>query len=173
MGDCFSISLNITLKNEAAAVRVMQEYIQNKPYVNFGLEENQKRGIGTDNFNDLIRIFFSSCNGTVIDVARNEDIISYNADFDATYSWKSVMLDIFGSIAPFLEDGSELNISSIDDYFCAFSTNYRQNTFSKYALCINFITFSIGQKQKNMPGLQTQPKFQHISIIYYYINVFP
>lgn len=76
MGDCFSISLNITLKNEAAAVRVMQEYIQNKPYVNFGLEENQKRGIGTDNFNDLIRIFFSSCNGTVIDVARNEDIIS-------------------------------------------------------------------------------------------------
>lgn len=56
MGDCFSISLNITLKNEAAAVRVMQEYIQNKPYVNFGLEENQKRGIGTDNFNDLIRI---------------------------------------------------------------------------------------------------------------------
>lgn len=117
MGDCFSISLNITLKNEAAAVRVMQEYIQNKPYVNFGLEENQKRGIGTDNFNDLIRIFFSSCNGTVIDVARNEDIISYNADFDATYSWKSVMLDIFGSIAPFLEDGSELNISSIDDYF--------------------------------------------------------
>lgn len=27
MGDCFSISLNITLKNEAAAVRVMQEYI--------------------------------------------------------------------------------------------------------------------------------------------------
>ena len=26
MGDCFSISLNITLKNEAAAVRVMQEY---------------------------------------------------------------------------------------------------------------------------------------------------
>lgn len=113
MGDCFSISLNITLKNEAAAVRVMQEYIQNKPYVNFGLEENQKRGIGTDNFNDLIRIFFSSCNGTVIDVARNEDIISYNADFDATYSWKSVMLDIFGSIAPFLEDGSELNIGHI------------------------------------------------------------
>lgn len=123
MGDCFSISLNITLKNEAAAVRVMQEYIQNKPYVNFGLEENQKRGIGTDNFNDLIRIFFSSCNGTVIDVARNEDIISYNADFDATYSWKSVMLDIFGSIAPFLEDGSELNISSIDDYFCLIVKN--------------------------------------------------
>ena len=109
MGDCFSISLNITLKN--------------KPYVNFGLEENQKRGIGTDNFNDLIRIFFSSCNGTVIDVARNEDIISYNADFDATYSWKSVMLDIFGSIAPFLEDGSELNISSIDDYFCLIVKN--------------------------------------------------
>lgn len=123
MGDCFSISLNITLKNEAAAVRVMQEYIQNKPYVNFGLEENQKRGIGTDNFNDLIRIFFSSCNGTVIDVARNEDIISYNADFDATYSWKSVMLDIFGFIAPFLEDGSELNISSIDDYFCLIVKN--------------------------------------------------
>lgn len=82
MGDCFSISLNITLKNEAAAVRVMQEYIQNKPYVNFGLEENQKRGIGTDNFNDLIRIFFSSCNGTVIDVARNEDIELFRLEED-------------------------------------------------------------------------------------------
>jgi riboflavin transporter len=44
------------------------------------------------------------------------------------------------------------------------------SVFSKYALCINFITFSIGKNQKNMPELQTQPKFRHISIIYYYIK---
>lgn len=79
-------------------------------YINFGLEDNRKRGIGIGTFADLLQIFFSSCNGPVNDVLREDDHIVYDSDFDASYSWESVMTEIFDCIAPFLEDESSLGI---------------------------------------------------------------
>ena len=93
------------------------EYIKKEQFhINFGLEDNRKRGIGIGTFADLLQIFFSSCNGPVNDVLREDDHIVYDSDFDASYSWESVMTEIFDCIAPFLEDGSKLNVCSDDCY---------------------------------------------------------
>lgn len=117
MGACYSVNLDITLKDETAATKAMQEYIKKKKgRVSFGLEYNRKRGIGTESFDDLLQVFFSSCNGPVHDVLREGDHISYYSDFDASYSWESVMLEIFEHIAPFLGDNSKLNVCSDDCY---------------------------------------------------------
>lgn len=113
MGACYSVNLNITLRNETAAIKAMQEYIKKEQFhINFGLEDNRKRGIGIGTFADLLQIFFSSCNGPVNDVLREDDHIVYDSDFDASYSWESVMTEIFDCIAPFLEDESSLGIYS-------------------------------------------------------------
>ena len=94
MGACYSVNLNITLRNETAAIKAMQEYIKKEQFhINFGLEDNRKRGIGPVN-----------------DVLREDDHIVYDSDFDASYSWESVMTEIFDCIAPFLEDESSLGI---------------------------------------------------------------
>ena len=72
----------------------MQEYIKKENFhINFGLEDNRKRGIGIGTFADLLQIFFSSCNGPVNDVLREDDHIVYYSDFDASYSWESVMTE--------------------------------------------------------------------------------
>lgn len=77
MGACYSVNLNITLRNETAAIKAMQEYIKKEQFhINFGLEDNRKRGIGIGTFADLLQIFFSSCNGPVNDVLR-KTIISF------------------------------------------------------------------------------------------------
>ena len=110
MGACYSVNLDITLKDETAAIKAMQEYIKKEQFhINFGLEDNRKRGIGIGTFADLLQIFFSSCNGPVYDVLREDDHIVYDSDFDASYSWESVMTEIFDCIAPF-EDESSLGI---------------------------------------------------------------
>lgn len=117
MGACYSVNLNITLRNETAAIKTMQEYIKKEQFhINFGLEDNRKRGIGIGTFADLLQIFFSSCNGPVNDVLREDNHIVYDSDFDASYSWESVMTEIFDCIAPFLEDESKLNVCSDDCY---------------------------------------------------------
>lgn len=117
MGACYSVNLDITLKDETAAIKAMQEYIKKEQFhINFDLEDNRKRGIGIGTFADLLQIFFSSCNGPVNDVLREDDHIVYDSDFDASYSWESVMTEIFDCIAPFLEDGSKLNVCSDDCY---------------------------------------------------------
>ena len=111
MGACYSVNLNITLRNETAAIKAMQEYIKKEQFhINFGLEDNRKRGIGIGTFADLLQIFFSSCNGPVNDVLREDNHIVYYSDFDASYSWESVMTEIFDCIAPFLEVESSLGI---------------------------------------------------------------
>ena len=51
MGACYSVNLNITLRNETAAIKAMQEYIKKEQFhINFGLEDNRKRGIGNRYF---------------------------------------------------------------------------------------------------------------------------
>lgn len=148
MGACYSVNLDITLKDETAAIKAMQEYIKKEQFhINFGLEDNRKRGIGIGTFADLLQIFFSSCNGPVYDVLREDDHIVYDSDFDASYSWESVMTEIFDCIAPFLEDESSLGIypdnentgiavTKIHCYICAFLNTFAPIQKAHLYLCI-------------------------------------
>ena len=56
MGACFTVNLELTFLDEAAAVKAMQEYIHTAN-ADFGLEKHKKRSFGTDKSEDLIKIF--------------------------------------------------------------------------------------------------------------------
>lgn len=70
MGACFTVNLELTFFDEAAAVKAMQEYIDTAN-ADFGLDKHKKRGIGTDKSEDLIKICFSSCDGGYTDFNRD------------------------------------------------------------------------------------------------------
>lgn len=40
MGACYSVNLNITLRNETAAIKAMQEYIKKEQFHSFTLTDN-------------------------------------------------------------------------------------------------------------------------------------
>lgn len=116
MGACYSVKLAIRLKDETSAVHALKNYISTANNVNFNMERQIKRGLTTDTFEDLIRIFLSGCDQEVKDIFHTMDgAILYENDFCASYGWRGVMCDMFEKLAPYLKNGSTLKIYD-DDY---------------------------------------------------------
>lgn len=90
MGACFTVNLELTFLDEAAAVKAMQEYIHTAN-ADFGLEKHKKRSVGTDKSEDLIKICFSSCDGGYTNLNRDGNKILFISDLDTCYSWKTVI----------------------------------------------------------------------------------
>lgn len=111
MGACYSVKLAIRLKDEISAVHALKEYISTANNVNFNMEKQIKRGLTTDTFEDLIRIFLSGCDQEVKEIVHDRSgAIKYEEDFDASYGWIGIMCDMFEKIALFLKNGSCLKI---------------------------------------------------------------
>ena len=70
MGACYSVKLAIRLKDEISAVHALKEYISTADNVNFNIEKQIKRGLTTDTFEDLIRIFLSGCDQEVKEIVH-------------------------------------------------------------------------------------------------------
>lgn len=115
MGACFTVNLELTLLDEAAAIKAMQKYIHTAN-ADFGLEKYTKRGIGTGKIEDLIYICFSSCDGGYTNLHRDGNTILFISDLDTCYSWKIIMLEAFEAIAPYLADDSQLDIYPDNDH---------------------------------------------------------
>ena len=109
MGACFTVNLELTFLDEAAAVKAMQEYIHTAN-ADFGLEKHKKRSVGTDKSEDLIKICFSSCDGGYTNLNRDGNKILFISDLDTYYSWKTIMLEAFEAMAAYLADDSQLDI---------------------------------------------------------------
>ena len=69
MGACFTVNLELTFLDEAAAVKAMQEYIHTTN-ADFGLEKHKKRSVNRDGnksyFKKRIRFFLTAKNITHI-----------------------------------------------------------------------------------------------------------
>ena len=115
MGACFTVNLELTFLDEAAAVKAMQEYIHTAN-ANFGLEKHKKRSVGTDKSEDLIKICFSSCDGGYTNLNRDGNKILFISDLDTCYSWKTIMLEAFEAMAAYLADDSQLDIYPDNDH---------------------------------------------------------
>lgn len=115
MGACFTVNLELTFFDEAAAVKAMQEYIDTAN-ADFGLDKHKKRGIGTDKSEDLIKICFSSCDGGYTDFNRDGNKILFISGLDTCYSWETIMLEAFEAIAAYLADDSQLDIYPDNDH---------------------------------------------------------
>ena len=116
MGACYSIKFIGELKDEKSAVKAMRSLIKRSKNVNFNLEKQKKRGLGLDNFNDLLRVFLSGCSNPPKPVINDNGCIYYNDSFDASYGWETVMTNMFGEIAPYLKDGAQLDIYPDNDH---------------------------------------------------------
>lgn len=99
MGACFTVNLELTFLDEAAAVKAMQEYIHTAN-ADFGLEKHKKRSVGTDKSEDLIKICFSSCDGRYTNLNGDGNKILFISDLDTCYSWKTI-IDFHGNVVPF------------------------------------------------------------------------
>ena len=108
MGQCYSVIVKADLKDEAGAIKALQDKIKREDGngVNYSIAKYAEIGIGTETFDDLMRIFLAGWNGQEVFIDGN----TYTNDFNATYGWQAVLAEMFKEIAPYCNDGSEINI---------------------------------------------------------------
>lgn len=121
MGACYSVNLKLGFEREEKkndAAEAMRKYIEthNEEDVDFALEKWGKLDVSQDTFENLLRIFFGGWVKTSYEYRARGKWVKYCNDFDGSYGWETVMLDIFTIISPFLLDGSEMIVSPDDDY---------------------------------------------------------
>ena len=99
MSACYSIELNITVKNFIKLDEILNSY---DIYQNKKLNLHEK----------LEYIFAQSKN--VLEVKKNNIFI--NSDFNASYGWENIMINIFIKISEVLKNNSKLIIYIENDY---------------------------------------------------------
>jgi len=110
MGSCYNVYLKVKFTDEEKAALALQDKISwaREDHVYYSLDHYQLLGIGSEKLDDLLQIFFGGWYGKL---KKQEDSEGWlTSDFDASYGWEGVMMDAFDCIAPYLEDGSEIEI---------------------------------------------------------------
>lgn len=121
MGQSYSISLRIRCIDEAGATKALQDLLANaeEDHINYNVDKYVARGIDTNNFWSLLRIFLADHSPNMYsDKVENNFFIDYGDNpwhtisncFDACYGWHEVMGNMFEAIYPFLADGSLFDI---------------------------------------------------------------
>lgn len=118
MGACFSVNLKAgfaSKESEDLAASVLNEFVHSDR-ANFGLESWVANGGHLETFDDFVKVCLA-CHqnpyyGFTVEGAWHE----HENDFDASYGWEGVMIDMFELVAPYLMDGSEMIIDIDEDY---------------------------------------------------------
>ena len=120
MGACYEVNLKIQFKDkdsESKCMIVLQDFIrESSKGVNYSLEKFAKEGVTPDSFTDILKIFLGGWIYNHPVIKRKKKWLYYRNGFDASYSWESVMMEMFDRISPYLVDGSELYIYPDNDY---------------------------------------------------------
>lgn len=116
MGACYSIILKVNVIDESNAIKALNEHIINDTRSDYSLDEYAQQGITTETFDNLMRIFLAGWRGQEVDVYEEKGFVIYESDFDASYGWERVMMDMFETLTPFVKNGSELLIYIDNDY---------------------------------------------------------
>ena len=124
MGACYSIKLKLAFRDNEKdlpkAVEEMRKYIEihDGKGVDFNLEKWKNLGVTLDTFENLLRIYFGGWDRDYWDmnIKRGRKWLRVLNDFDASYGWESIMLEIFDILTPFLADKSEMFIYPDEDY---------------------------------------------------------
>lgn len=116
MGACYSVALKAKLLDESGAIKALQEHIANDTGVNYSLDDLAKEGTTTETFDGLMRIFLAGWKICPFTVETDKDFVIYTNDFDASYGWEMVMIDMFYTLTPFLDNKSEFIIDIDDEY---------------------------------------------------------
>ncbi len=111
MGQTYSVTLRARFTDEQGAAQALRDKIArgDEEHTNYSLEHYKELGIGTDDIEDLIRIFIGGWNGTVTKKPSN-GLIRYDSGFDACYGWEGVMMTMFNELVPYLHPSSTMRI---------------------------------------------------------------
>ena len=116
MGACYSVALKVKLLDELGAIKALQHHIANDTGANYSLEDFAKQGVTTETFNDLMKIFLAGWKSQPFEISVSGKFTVYTNDFDASYGWEGVMIDMFYVLTPFVANGSELVIDIDNEY---------------------------------------------------------
>ena len=113
MGQCYSVQIKAVFRDEDGAKKALQAKLDRheEDHVNYNLDHfTGELGLSTDNLHDLMGIFFGGWKGKLETAPAPGYRDWLFADFDASYGWESLMMDAFEVIAPYLADGSVIEI---------------------------------------------------------------
>lgn len=110
MGACYYVKLKAKVLDEKGAVNALNEHMKNDTRTNYSLEEYATQGIGTETFDDLMRIFLAGWKHQEVGISKGNGFTFYENEFSASYGWESVMIKMFHVLAPYLDNGSRLLI---------------------------------------------------------------
>ena len=99
MGQTYVVKVG--LKPSKETEKVLAKFIKEYKKADFRLDHFKAIGITPDSIENLLRISIHE-NGEY----ESNDIITYQAFFDACYGWEGVMEQMFRTIAPTLSTGS-------------------------------------------------------------------
>lgn len=107
MGQCYTVYLKVKFKDEEGAKNAAQGVLKN---LDADIDQlGKKVGLDLNTMDGLLRHFYSDWErGHKWTPVTDPDCLC--GDFNAQYSWESVMMDAFDAMAPFLEEGSEIKI---------------------------------------------------------------
>ncbi len=100
MGQTYHTEMHLSFTDKAAATQALRDFINKNNHhgCNFSIEDYAEKNINPDNFDDIMRIIFT----TNLEISDDKTI--YESTFDATYGWGSVIEETFKTLAPFLTD---------------------------------------------------------------------
>lgn len=112
MGQTYSVYLKVRFNDEQGAVKALRGRLQESNDLARLASEN---GLDYGTIDGLLRHFFADWErGHKWTPTTDPDVLCGN--FDASYSWESVMIEAFQILAPYLEDGSSIKIYPDSDY---------------------------------------------------------
>ena len=99
MGQSYDVEFDLKVKDRDGLIQAINEYIDStKEYVIWHLD-----GLDRTNLTDLMKAL-------ITDRGFFAEGDYFSSGFDASYGWETVMMDGFEYMAPYLMDGSTLDI---------------------------------------------------------------
>ena len=119
MGDCYSVELRVKLRKSTKSnmqglmrqwMREEAEGTDARAGVNWCLAEYRRHGIRPDSFAGICKILLAFQQGDAKHIVDKEGFDLYVSGFNASYSWRCVMVNAFFKMAWALDEGSRLEI---------------------------------------------------------------
>lgn len=108
MGQCYSVYLKAKVKDEAEFVRLSATKLRGE-FNGLNIRKGCFNGHDLTTSLGNIKFVLASHQNGFTETAEDGCPV-YRSDFDASYSWESVLDEWFCAVAPALEDGSEIEV---------------------------------------------------------------
>ena len=119
MGSSYYVELKVKLKDEAKAIKALQDKISraNEEHINYGFAGCLKnKNYDLNRFNDLIKVFLVEHQGSFKVEDAEVGFTKFSSSFEASYGWERVMIEMFKEIVPYIKDRSRIMIDCDDGW---------------------------------------------------------